>query len=159
MGIKHVVSLRGELRQSFNVLSEATCAELGMSFRNIPCFIARELRPAHRILETMDDIAQVPKPLVFHCKSGADRTGFAAALYLILYEGRPVAEAAEQLALKHIHFKRHASGVLDHVFRVYLRDVEPTGQGFRDWLETGYDRVAIAADFKDWRAGTGRWAK
>lgn len=157
MGIRTVVSLRGKMPHSFNLFEAEACTELGLEFHHLPGVTARELRPAKTILRVVDDIAKLPRPLVFHCKSGADRTGFIAAIVLILIEGVPVAEAAEQLAAKHIHFKRSKSGVLDHVFRVYLKDVAPTGLGFREWLETGYDPQAIEADFKEWRAGAGRW--
>ncbi len=159
LGIKSVVSLRGRVKKSYNFLEAEGCIEHGLNMRHIVGITARELVPAETILSNLDALAKVPKPLVFHCKSGADRTGFVAALYLILFEDVPVAVAAQQLARKHVHFEWTKSGVLDHVFRVYLRDAEPSGQGFRAWLETGYDPKAIGADFKDWRAGAGRWAK
>jgi protein tyrosine/serine phosphatase len=158
LGIKSVVSLRGAVPKSYNFLEDAACAEHGIQFQYIAGITARKLVAAETILSNLDALAKVPKPLVFHCKSGADRTGFVAALYLILLEGASVEEAAMQLARKHIHFPRSRAGVLDHVFRVYLRDAEPSGVGFREWLEEGYDPEAITADFKDWRAGVGRWA-
>ena len=158
LGIRSVVSLRGAHVQSFNLFEAEGCAANGLTLSHFPGITARELQPAAQVLGIMDSLAAIPRPVVFHCKSGADRTGFVAALYLILIEGRPVAEAAQQLAPKYIHFPRSASGVLDHVFRVYLRDGEPHGLGFRAWMENGYDPASIETDFKDWRAGAGRWA-
>lgn len=158
LGITSIVSLRGGQPQSFNLLEVEGCAQHGLTLTHISGITARALQPAAAILRVMDQLATMPTPLVFHCKSGADRTGFVAALYLILVNGHDVAEAAQQLAPKYIHFPRSKAGVLDHVFRVYLRDAEPTGLGFRAWLEDGYDPQAITADFYDWRAGAGRWA-
>ncbi len=156
LGITSVVSLRGRVPLSHTLFEQEACAALGLRLHFVTGITARQLVDGATILSVMDQIAQVPRPLVFHCKSGADRTGFVAALYLILIDGRDVADAAQQLARKHIHFARSKAGVLDHVFRVYLRDAP--AQGFRDWLETGYDPAQIEADFKDWRAGAGRWA-
>lgn len=158
LGIRSVRSLRGVTQQSYQLLEVAACEALGLSMENISGVPARDIVGSEAVLATVDAIAAAPKPVVFHCKSGADRTGYIAAVYLIVHEGVPVARAAEQLALKHIHFERSQSGILDHVFRVYLNDGEPQGVGFRDWLETGYDAGTITADFKDWRSGAGRWA-
>jgi protein tyrosine/serine phosphatase len=159
LGIKTVVSLRGNLDVSYNLFEREACTSLELDFLCINGLTARNLQPAAKILEVMDAIADLPRPLVMHCKSGADRSGFAAALYLIFVESRPVAEAAAQLAPKYVHFPRSKAGVLDHVFRVYLRDAEPQGQEFRAWLENAYDPALTEADFKDWREARGRWAK
>lgn len=159
-GIHSVVSLRGGQPQSFNLLEREACARLGLTFHQFPGAAARNLAHASVYLDLVDQLAAVERPFVMHCKSGADRTGMAAALFLILIEGRDVAQVwAEQLRAGRIHFRRSKAGVLSHVFRVYLRDAAPGGLGFRAWLETGYDPEAITADFKDWRASRGRWAK
>ena len=50
----------------------------------------------------------------------------------------------------------NGSGVLDHIFCVYLRDAEPIEQRFREWLETNYNLTEITLDFQEWRAGIGR---
>lgn len=159
MGIANVVSLRGDMPVSFNLLEARACARAGIGLRNLPGVTARNLASGEVLLRIVDEIAGTPGPVLFHCKSGADRTGFVAALYLILHGGVPVAKAARQLSVRHIHFSQSASGVLDHVFRVYLRDAAPSGTGFRDWMRAGYDPATIEADFKDWRRGAGRWAR
>lgn len=158
-GLRHVVSLRGAVPHSYNLLEERACARLGLPLEYLSGITARELKPAATLLSVVDALAQIDGPVVFHCKSGADRTGIVAALYLILIKGADVAQTAEaQLAPRWVHFRRSKAGVLDHLFRVYLRDGAPAGQGLRDWLETEYDPKRIEADFKDWRAGAGRWA-
>ena len=158
MGIRSVASLRSKRPRSFDLLERRACDDLGIAFHRVTGATARELTTGAVLLGCVEALAQIERPFVIHCKSGADRTGFMSALFLILVEGVPVAEGAKQLARKHVHFERSKAGVLDHVFRVYLRDVEPGGQGFRDWLGTGYDPVSIQTDFEDWRKGAGRWA-
>ena len=158
-GVATVVSLRGDVRQSFNVLEESACADLGLGFVRLTGVMARRPAPAANMLSIVDGLAAIEGPKLFHCKSGADRTGLIAALYLILVEDVDLAEAARtQLAPRWVHLPRTRAGVLDHIFRVYLRDAAPAGQGFREWLETVYDPATIQADFDDWRAGAGRWA-
>lgn len=159
LGVRTVVSLRAENERSYNLFQREACTTLGLDLRYVHVSSARHLPTAQRILEGADWLRGLQRPLLIHCKSGADRTGFAAALMLVLIEGRPVAEAARQLSRRRIHFPRSKAGVLSHVFRVYLRDAEPRGIGFRDWLEAGYDPDAITADFNDWRRRRGRWAK
>ncbi|WP_375281268.1 tyrosine-protein phosphatase [Pseudooctadecabacter sp.] len=158
-GVTTVVSLRGGVPQSYNVLEEKACADLGLGFERLTGVMARELVPAANMLAIVDGLAAIEGAKLFHCKSGADRTGLIATLYLILVDGVDVAEAAcTQLRPGWVHLPRTRAGVLDHIFRVYLRDAAPAGQGFRDWLETVYDPAEVQADFDDWRAGAGRWA-
>lgn len=45
-----------------------------------------------------------PKPILVHCYSGSDRTGLASALYELVVEGKPAAEAAGQLSFFYGHF-------------------------------------------------------
>jgi protein tyrosine/serine phosphatase len=158
LGLRTIVSLRGKIGRSYNLFEHEACNALGLDLHHIHVCSARALPEGAKILERIDALGQLPRPFLLHCKSGADRTGFAAALILILIEGCSVEDAARQLARKHIHFPRSKSGVLGHVFRVYLRDAEPLGIGFRAWLEKGYDPETITADFQDWRASRGKWA-
>ena len=48
----------------------------------------------------------VEYPVLMHCKSGADRAGMMAALYMLLQEGADARKAAEQLSLKYLHVVR-----------------------------------------------------
>ncbi|MEM0944620.1 MAG: protein tyrosine phosphatase, partial [Pseudomonadota bacterium] len=83
----------------------------------------------------------------FHCKSGADRAGFMAALYLALGEGKPVAEARRALSLRYGHIRQGKTGILDAFFDAYEAD---TGGEIPllTWVDTQYDRDAIQREFK-----------
>jgi protein tyrosine/serine phosphatase len=52
------------------------------------------------LLQVMRD---APKPLLIHCRAGADRTGIAAALFLAGIEGRPEAAAERHLSILYGH--------------------------------------------------------
>ena len=49
-------------------------------------------------------VRDAPKPLLVHCKSGADRTGLVSALYRFAVEGKSREEADTQLTLLYGHF-------------------------------------------------------
>jgi protein tyrosine/serine phosphatase len=65
---------------------------------------------AHRIVtdgqiaDLLGIIRRAPKPLLVHCKSGADRTGLVSALYRFAVEGQSADEADRQLTLIYGHF-------------------------------------------------------
>ncbi len=58
--------------------------------------------------ETIDRLVQTlreaRRPILVHCKDGADRTGLAAALYELLVETKPAHDAAKQLSFWYGHF-------------------------------------------------------
>jgi hypothetical protein len=92
-------------------------------------------------------------PVLFHCKSGADRAGMMAALYLVLHEGRTVAEARRQLHLRFGHVRQGKTGVLGAFFDAYERDQPDGAMPLGQWVETRYDPQAITEAFRPLRLG------
>ena len=83
-----------------------------------------------------------------HCKSGADRAGLMAALYLILQKNIPVDEAKKQLSFKYLHIKYAKTGILDKFYESYIYDTKNTSKKFLDWVETEYNPVVLKDNFK-----------
>jgi len=145
-GGRSIVSLRGG--QSFGSLplEREACEAAGLAFhtfvlrsRSLPT--AQEIEAAARLFETLD------YPVLFHCKSGADRAGFMAALYLIIAEGATVAVARRQLAPGFGHIRQSKTGVLDAFFDSY--EAETGGAvPLLDWVATDYDPAQIKAEFR-----------
>ena len=96
-------------------------------------------------MELVAALRGAPRPALLHCKSGADRAGFAAAIFLLL-EGRPADEAMRQLSWRYGHIRRSRAGVLDAILHSYAADA--AGKGFADWVREAYDPDAIAAGFR-----------
>jgi len=48
-----------------------------------------------------EDILQAPRPLLVHCRQGADRTGLAAAIALILQGTQPITTIAQQYSWRY----------------------------------------------------------
>jgi protein tyrosine/serine phosphatase len=108
---------------------------------------ARDAPAREAILAAIDAFKTLPKPLLFHCKSGADRAGFTAAMYLMVCEGRPVADAKKQLGLRYIHLDFTATGVLDYILAVYEARVEQHPIDFEDWIRREYHQKLLQQGF------------
>ena len=55
--------------------------------------------------------------------------------------------------LRYGHIRQAKTGVIDFFYEQYLKAEAETGIGFREWIETVYDRDALNASFKaNWAA-------
>ena len=149
-GVRTVISLRGGREHGSWALQREACQREGLTLVDF-VLRSREAPSRETVLAARAFFAGVAYPAVMHCKSGADRAGLASALFLILHEDRPVREALAQLSPRYGHFRFAKTGILDAFFARYLREGEPRGQGFLDWVEHDYDADALTREF---RAGT-----
>ncbi|MDI7774089.1 protein tyrosine phosphatase [Asticcacaulis sp. EMRT-3] len=146
-GVRTVINLRGG-KGSFYYLEKYACDRLGITLEDFG-LTSRSLPTAAEILAAKALFERIAYPALLHCKSGADRAGMMSVLYRHLHLGEPIREAAKELGLRTLHMKAGMTGVLDYLFEVYLRDIEPQGISFLDWV-TGpdYDPERLKADFK-----------
>ncbi len=151
-GIRTIVSLRAGLSSAAGIFEREACEKLGLA--HVEAFGLSAVRlPSLDTINALEAVLRgAQKPFLIHCKSGSDRTGLVSALYLLLIEQSPVAEAARHLSPRFIHFRHTKSGVLDAMLDAYARDQAKSGIGFRDWLDTIYDPDAIKAAFDAKRA-------
>jgi protein tyrosine/serine phosphatase len=146
MGIKTIINLRGVSNTGYYALEKEACAENGIALIDLRMF-SREPPPTAAILETKRMFETIAYPALMHCKSGADRAGVAAALYMHFRQGLPIEQAREQLSLKYLHVRQGKTGMLDHFFECYLADAAKTGKSFIDWVEQDYDPAVVKASF------------
>ncbi|MFW2543828.1 fused DSP-PTPase phosphatase/NAD kinase-like protein [Primorskyibacter sp. 2E107] len=144
MGIKTVVNLRGEDKHAHYLFEKESVEALGMTLVNAKLW-AREAAPRRRIIGVIDALRTAQKPMMFHCKSGADRAGFVAAMYLMIFENTPVAEAKKQLGLKYIHLDFTATGVQDYILDLFEARQDLGDIGFEDWIRNEYRAKPIQA--------------
>ncbi|NTE32221.1 dual specificity protein phosphatase family protein [Agrobacterium tumefaciens] len=102
-GIKTVINLRGENESEDWYKDEIkTSRELGLTHIDFGMSARHELdmTKVNQLVAIMRD---APKPILIHCKSGADRTGLATPLYLgrVAYLGEKAAES--QLSVRYGH--------------------------------------------------------
>jgi len=146
-GVRTIISLRGGREHGSWPLQREACERHGLKLVEF-VLRSREAPDRATILGAKAFFAGIEYPAVMHCKSGADRAGLASALYLILHEGRPVAEAARQLSARYGHLRFAKTGILDAFFARYRVEGEAKGLDFLTWVETVYDPEALKRDFR-----------
>lgn len=158
LGIRTVVNLRGGREFGSYPLEIEACAREGLAYEEVRL----RSRDAPTI-ETLEAVAalfeRIAYPAVFHCKSGADRSGLMAALYLLIVEGATPDVAKRALSLRYGHFRIGPTGVLDAFIEAYAADeaaARARGEAldFMTWARRDYDRDAVKASFKarEWGA-------
>ena len=143
-GIRTLLNLRGHrLDCGADLLSRREAARLGLVHADAP-FESRGAPHKDRIERLAAMLSELPEPILIHCKSGADRTGLVAAIWLLL-QGRAPAEAAAQLSWKHGHIAAARTGILDAFIAQYAA---AWPKPFLDWLRQDYDEAALRAQFR-----------
>ncbi|RVT95705.1 protein tyrosine phosphatase [Rhodovarius crocodyli] len=143
-GIRTIVNLRGHRQDcGADALSRAEAARLGITLIDAP-FESRGAPHVDRIERFAAMLPDLQEPILIHCKSGADRTGLIAAVWLLL-NGRPPAEAQRQLSLRYGHFAAARTGILDAFVALYAR---AWPKPFMQWLREDYDAAKLRQDFR-----------
>lgn len=146
-GIRTVINLRGNRADcGADALSRAEAARLGLAHIDAP-FESRGAPHKDRILRLAAIFQAMDEPALIHCKSGADRTGLAAGLWLML-QGRPMAEALAQLSLRHGHVAASRTGILDAFFKSFAVFQQANPEiPFLEWVQGTYDEAALRQSF------------
>ncbi len=151
-GIKTILNLRGASPKGYYLLEKEACAEHGVELVDYQMY-SRDTPTVEKVLGARDLFDSIAYPALMHCKSGADRAGIMAVLYMHFRQGQPIEQAIEQLSFKYLHVREGKTGMLDYMFQRYLDYSEQTPISFVDWIEGPYDREAIKADFmRTWKA-------
>jgi len=103
-GIRTIINLRGAEPGSKWYDDEIAAAKtLGISHTDFTMSSSKELNPA-RTRQLISLMQNAEKPVLIHCRSGADRTGLAAALYVAAIAKGSESEAERQLSIAYGHF-------------------------------------------------------
>jgi protein tyrosine phosphatase (PTP) superfamily phosphohydrolase (DUF442 family) len=147
-GLRTVINLRGHRQDcGSDALGRARAGELGLIHADAP-FESRGAPHKDRILRLAGLFGELPEPVLIHCKSGADRTGLVAGIWLLL-QGRPVAAARDQLHWRFGHVAASRTGILDAFFLEYAAFQARHGaKPFLHWLREDYDEEALRARFR-----------
>lgn len=145
VGLKSLINLRGQAKNGSDALSREEARRLGLNFYDM-AFESRGAPHRDRILRLATIFKEMQGPALIHCKSGADRAGLVAGLY-ILINGGSAAEAAQQLSLRYGHIKHSKTGILDAFFKLYQQTAEGR-KPFLDWVKDEYDETELRAAFK-----------
>jgi protein tyrosine/serine phosphatase len=127
-GIKTLINLRGTDTDDWWHEERQVTEELGVEFINIG-MSARRLPHKQDLITLLDAYKNAPRPILIHCKGGADRTGEASAIYQMEYMGKSKKKALKQLTFKYFHIKQRFPAKRYFIKR-YLGE---------DWVRSQYD--------------------
>lgn len=132
-GIKTVVSLRGAPRNSFWVPGQVALLEkMGVAFKAV-WWTTDNTPDKDQLLSYLEILRTAEYPILVHCRTGADRTGEATAIYAMDYMNEAREEAIDDhLSFKywHIRFLHPAKKALVEAYQGY------------EWAKNEYDQCA-----------------
>lgn len=127
--VKTVINLRGSQPGEWWFDDEKAALErLGVRLINFG-FSTEQLQTKDDWLEYIETLKSAERPILVHCRSGADRTGEATAVYMIDYMHASREQALEQVSAKYLHMT-----MLQPAKRLFVANYEGA-----DWLRTKYD--------------------
>ncbi len=142
-GIRTVVNLRGNCDPFDWFVEECRATQsLGLSQEDL-CFSSYRLPAVHEVRHLVEVLDRSEPPLLIHCRRGADRTGLAAAIYLLSQGEASLAEARRQLHWRYGHLAVGRTRHLTQFFELYSDWLARQGREhsratFREWVADGY---------------------
>jgi len=143
-GIRTLINLRGTTGNGSDALSREAARRLNLDFVDM-ALESRGAPQRDRIVRLHEIYRTMRAPGLLHCKSGADRAGLAAGLF-VLFEGGTARDALRQLSLRYGHIRQAKTGILDAFFLRWQREGEGR-KPFLDWVREDYDEAALRRDF------------
>ncbi len=138
-----ILNLRGGSSRDPWYASEVRTSEAsGVAFFDFP--LNATSRPTRRELLTLIDLFDHCRyPLLIHCKAGADRTGLASALYLMMQRGELPQQAIRAFTIYHGHLPLFGTEHLHEPLDEYARWLDAQGLAhtparFRNWVKNDY---------------------
>lgn len=135
-GIRSVVNLRGRNeRDPWYAEETRVSAAAGVGHVDIP-LETFDWPPKIEVQQLIATLTSAPRPILLHCESGMDRSGWASAVALLV-SGEPLARARQQLSMRYGHVCLKECR-LDEFFDLYAgwlaetRTPESAG-AFRKW--------------------------
>lgn len=138
-GIKTVINLRGHQPGEWWYDDEASAVKkLGLHQVDIG-FSTEHVQFKSDWIRYLDALKNAPRPILVHCRSGADRTSEASAIYAIEYMKKTAEEAIEdQMTISNLHMS-----LMLPAKRGFVRKYKG-----EEWLRTTYD--PCAPEFLEW---------
>jgi protein tyrosine phosphatase (PTP) superfamily phosphohydrolase (DUF442 family) len=136
--IHTVINLRGSNPDAPWYKAEtAVCRKLGVNHVDVR-LSAGHLPPPEEIATLLRAYRAVPRPILLHCRSGADRTGMAACAFLIDQNHVPWKDAERALSWKYGHFAIYPYFEMDEFIQLYGQSANPS---LLQWTEKSYPSV------------------
>jgi hypothetical protein len=141
--IRTVINLRGCCPDMDWYMGDARATHgAGVSQEDLN-FSATRFPPPPELRRLVEIFDRTEYPVLSHCAAGADRTGLASAMALLLLTDTDLASARRQLWPRYGHVALGRTAVLDQFFDYYeawlaARREPHTPERFRHWVQSEY---------------------
>lgn len=149
VGLHTIVNLRGpNPKQAWYCEERDAASRLKLELVSLR-FETFDWPPRIETLELVETLDRAPRPILIHCHSGLDRSGWAAGVVRLL-RGETIDAARSELSRFKGHFCDRQSCALHRFFDLYEEWLDTTRrasnpEAFRDWLKVAYYPPPYAA--------------
>lgn len=141
--IRTVINLRGDnTNHPWYDAELAVCRQLGVDHVDVH-WSAQHLPPPDQMEALLRAYRDAPRPILIHCRSGSDRTGLAAGVFLVDQEQVPWKEARQALSLEYLHVAAYPYFEMDEFLQLYGQSGDPS---LEDWTEKDYPALYESAN-------------
>jgi protein tyrosine phosphatase (PTP) superfamily phosphohydrolase (DUF442 family) len=123
--LKSILNLRGKNSDSdwyteeVKVSSEHGIVHYDMALSASRALTAKEVRVLLEIFNS------APRPILIHCKAGADRSGLVSAMWKVIVDKISKAEAKKQLSILYGHLSIGPTSAMDRFFEKWRPELSP----------------------------------
>lgn len=141
--IRTVVNLRGSCEGFAWYRAECRATQqLDLAQEDV-CMSAGRLPSPQAVRRLIEVIDRSTYPLLLHCRRGADRTGLASSVVLLLQPGVSLSQARGQMGMYYGHLALGRPAELDRFFDLYQdwlrrQNLEHDSEHFRRWAMSAY---------------------
>jgi len=117
-GIRTVINLRGR-NPDIKWYSDEIAVTTRRRVNHIDVAMSASKEPDRATIDQLiEAFKSAPKPILIHCKAGADRSGLASAIFELVIAHRTASDAEKQLSFYYGHFPWLTSktGAMDRTF-------------------------------------------
>jgi hypothetical protein len=142
-GIRTVINLRGPCDPLVWYLAESRLTNrLNVSQEDLS-FSAGRLPSVVTLRQLVEVLDHSEYPVLLHCHKGADRTGMASAITLLLQTDASIEDARRQVGFRYGHLSLSRTANIDRFFDLYEEWLAENGlphspAAFRRWIATAY---------------------
>lgn len=137
--IKSVINLRGAANtsrwyhQEISASKEANVQHYDLQLNAMKTNSKENMITLAKLLE------KSPKPILIHCWHGADRTGLASAMAIILFTQQPLAKAEQQTSVRFLAIDPRSTGKVEMaLYKEWLHQhqLKNNKSSFLKWLDS-----------------------
>jgi protein tyrosine/serine phosphatase len=145
-GIRSIINLRGACPDESWYWEEKSVAQQFSVTHHDLNFCPYSSPAPQELQKLLQALESSPRPILVHCRRGADRTGLASMLAYLYFHDSEIVTAQQQFSLRYGHFGLGKVSVLHKVVNEYLdwlnyRGQTHTRERLRQWVFEAYKPI------------------